>query len=70
MLHNTEIVSRIASWQILSELPKTHFCCECGQTIDLRDYRVKFGRRFCSILCEDISEERNQGYQSKNIIYE
>lgn len=41
--------------------PLSHACGWCNEQVNLSDYRMLFGIKFCSIICEDLHEERNQG---------
>jgi len=39
-------------------------CFLCGRTVSSANLRMKFGQSYCSIACEDLGEERNQGHES------
>ncbi|CAM4215585.1 hypothetical protein SAMN06265348_1061 [Pedobacter westerhofensis] len=39
-------------------------CFLCGGHIAPENVRVSWGQRYCSMSCEDLGEERNQGRES------
>lgn len=50
--------------ELVSKIKATSKCCTCGVVINPHDYRQKYGRKYCSISCEDIGEEINQGAET------
>jgi hypothetical protein len=45
-------------------------CSCCGKMVSAKTYRQKHGLRYCSILCEDIGEEKNQGDDYAHLEFE
>jgi hypothetical protein len=41
-----------------------HKCFTCNSKINPHEFHIKYGQKYCSLSCQDIGEERNQGDES------